>query len=270
MDTRSVDRSLTAALQPLLASPGRTAVFTDIDGTIAPITERADEALVPPAQQRALTAIAERFALAGCVSGRSATEARRLVGLGTLAYIGNHGCERILPGDTGVTLDPSVEPHAGEARAFAEAHHTRELASVGMRLEDKGPIVAFHWRGAADEPAAEESAQQLAAAADAEGLRTHWGRKVLEIRPAVDFDKGTALESLLGDHDVDHALYAGDDRTDIDAFAALGRLRERGDLQGAVRIAVLSGERPDDLQAAADVAVDSTDDFLAVLQTLAG
>ena len=90
-----------------------------------------------------------------------------------------------------------------------------------MRIEDKGPIVAFHWRGAPDEEAARAAIDAIAAHAEAAGLRTHWGRKVLEVRPPVRIDKGAGIASFLADTDVDAALYVGDDTTDLDAFRAL-------------------------------------------------
>ena len=59
-----------------------------------------------------------------------------------------------------------------------------------MRIEDKGPIMTFHWRGAPDEEAAHARVRRIAEEAEAEGLWTHWGRKVLEIRPPVPDRQG--------------------------------------------------------------------------------
>ena len=78
-------------LAPLRESPQRTAVLCDVDGTLAPIAARPDEAAVPDAARAVLEALARRYALVGCVSGRRAAEARAMVGLDSLTYIGNHG-----------------------------------------------------------------------------------------------------------------------------------------------------------------------------------
>lgn len=256
-------------LEPFRASPGSSAVFCDIDGTLAPIVERAGEAAVPDDAADVLRSLAGRYALVGCVSGRRASEARRLVGLDELVYIGNHGFERFLPDVGEVRLDPSVAAHADDAAAFIERLDESELVSLGLRVEDKGPICALHWRGAADEGAAEAAAREIATDAIGRRLLPHWGRKVLEIRPAVHLDKGTALAELLEERRVANALFGGDDRTDIDAFRRLRDLRATGDLEAAVCVGVASEEGPSELRTEADLLVEGTAGFLEVLRELA-
>src|SRR5436309_3363024 len=68
-----------------------------------------------------------------------------------------------------------------------------EMRRTRVRLEDKGPILAFHWRGAPDESAARQAVDAIAPRAEAAGLRPHWGRKVLEVRPPVKVDKGSGI-----------------------------------------------------------------------------
>ena len=94
------------------------------------------------------------------------------------------------------------------------------------------------------------------------GLEPHWGRKVLELRPPVDADKGTAVRSLLGERNLGRALYAGDDSTDLDAFRGLDGL------EVAVRVAVVSGEAPRGLREAADLVVESPAELLELLREL--
>jgi trehalose 6-phosphate phosphatase len=89
-----------------------------------------------------------------------------------------------------------------------------------------------------------------------------FGRKVLELRPPVNANKGTAVRSLLAEHGLDRALYAGDDTTDLDAFRALEGL-ELG-----VRIAVASAEGPSELKRTADVVVGSPGELLELLKRL--
>ena len=255
-------------LAPLLEDPGRAAILTDIDGTLAPIVDDPAAAAVPPAAREVLAKLAQRYALVGCISGRQATEARRLVGLDELAYAGNHGLELLLPGDDDPRADPSLAGDEGAAKRFFDGLDAEGLAELELRREDKGPIQALHWRGAPDESAAESRAQEIAAAAEGEGLSTHRGRKVLEVRPPSGADKGRAVAALLGDS-VAAAIYAGDDRTDLDAFAKLRELVDRGGLHAAVCVGIVSAEGPPGISDEADLTVDGPPGWLALLSELA-
>jgi trehalose 6-phosphate phosphatase len=258
------------ALAPLREEPGRAAVLTDVDGTLAPIVERAEYAAVPEAAREALAALSERYALVGCISGRRAEEARRLVGLDSLAYAGNHGLELLMPGEETPQADPSVAGREGEAIEFLATLDGGRLEAVGLRQEDKGPIQALHWRGSADEAAAESRAHEIANEAGKAGLEPRWGRKVLELRPLGGGGKDGAVASLLADERLDRAAYAGDDRTDLDAFRRLRGLQEEGRLSTAVCVGVLSAEGPAELAEECDVTVEGLDGWLAILEWLAG
>ena len=256
-------------LEPLRSEPERAAILTDVDGTIAPIVERAEEAAVPEAAREALAALAERFGLVGCVSGRQATEARRLVGLDQLAYAGNHGLELLLPGEDEPRPDPSLAGREQEAADFLAGLEGGRIEGAGLRLEDKGPIQALHWRGAGDESRAEGCAHEIAVEAGHAGLEPHWGRKVLELRPVGGGGKGAAVSALLATDGLDRAVYAGDDRTDLDAFRRLERLREDGELTAAARIGVISPEGPAELREESDLIVAGPGEWLAILEWLA-
>lgn len=257
-----------ARLEPLRREPERAAILTDVDGTLAPIVERAEDAAVPAAAREALAALSERYGLVGCISGRRAEEARRLVGLDSLAYAGNHGLELLLPGETTVQPDPSVAGRETEAAEFLTAVDGERFA-VGLRQEDKGPIQALHWRGSSDEEAAEARAREIAIEAGKAGLEPRWGRKVLELRPMGGGGKDGAVASLLADQRLDRATYAGDDRTDLDAFRRLRELQEEGRLSAAVCVGVRSAEAPAELAEESDVTVDGVEGWLAILEWLA-
>jgi trehalose 6-phosphate phosphatase len=258
-----------AALEPLRAEPARTAILTDVDGTLAPIAERAEEAAVPETARQALRKLSERFGLVGCVSGRRAEEARRLVGLDEIAYAGNHGLELLLPGDESPRADPSLAGRETEATDFIAGIEPETLGSAGLRLEDKGPIQALHWRGADDEGQAEGCAHEIAVAAGHAGLEPRWGRKVLELRPVGGGGKDAAVASLLADERLDRAAYAGDDRTDLDAFRRLRELRASGELATAVCVGIVSPEAPPELPEDSDLIVDGPSGWLAILEWLA-
>jgi trehalose 6-phosphate phosphatase len=256
--------TLAEALRPLTEDPKRAGIFLDIDGTLAPIVERAEDAHVPDKTSRMLGALARRYGCVACVSGRAAAEARRLVGVGGIAYAGSHGAELLEPGAAKPAVLPAFASWTGRVQDFARARDERDLRLLRVRIEDKGPIVALHWRGVPDEDAARTRLEGVAQEAEAEGLRTHWGRKVLEIRPPVEVNKGQAVRELLRRHDLRAALFAGDDATDLDAFDALD------DVESAVRVGVRSDEGPPAIVERADLVVDGPEGVLPVLAALAG
>jgi trehalose 6-phosphate phosphatase len=183
-------------------------------------------------------------ALLACVTGRPAQVAETIVGVPELTVVGEHGLE----------LEPAASEWAPRIHAFAE--------TVDWPAEDKPLSVAFHFRTAADSEAARTELAAAKTRADAEGFRTRWGRMVLEVLPPLDVSKGTAVRRLLERSGLRRALYAGDDTTDLDGFAALDGL----DL--AVRVAVASGEGPSELAERADVVVDSPEAFAELLRRL--
>jgi trehalose 6-phosphate phosphatase len=270
--TRTVPTTteLSEALRPLTQAPEQAAIFCDVDGTLAPIVEQAELARVPENTSRLLGALARNYAIVACVSGRSATEARRLVGVGSLAYAGYHGGELLLPGMAAPQLAPELEEGADRVRRFALARDEgSELRLLRIRLEDKGPIFAFHWRGVPDDDAARQRVEQVAREAEAEWLMTHWGRKVLEVRPPVALEKGHAVRNILEGRGVRTALFAGDDRTDVDGFTALEALAGEGGLEAIVRVGVASEDGPPEVVNRADMVVEGVAGFSEVLETLA-
>jgi trehalose 6-phosphate phosphatase len=256
-------------LAPLRGNPALSAILTDVDGTLAPIVERPEQAGVPARATELLEALSEHFGLVGCVSGRQAPEARRLVGAEGIAYAGNHGLELLLPGEKEPRLDPSLQGREESAAQFVAGLGDEALAAAELRLEDKGAIQALHWRGAGDERAAEARAHEIAADAGRAGLEPRWGRKVLELRPVGGGGKDAAVAALLGAEGLTAAVYAGDDRTDLDAFRRLGELRDAGELDHAVCVGISSAEAPPELAEEADLLVEGPSGWLKVLESLA-
>jgi trehalose 6-phosphate phosphatase len=258
-----------ALLQPLRADPARAAILTDVDGTLAPIAERPEQAAVPERATELLVSLSESFGLVGCISGRRALEARRLVGVERIAYAGNHGLELLLPGDEAPRLDPALVGQEHRSTEFLTTLDPEALAAAGLRLEDKGPIQALHWRGAEDEAGAGARAHEIAAEAGRAMLEPRWGRKVLELRPIGGGGKDAAVAALLATDGVKAAVYAGDDRTDLDAFRRLRELRDGGELEVCVCVGVISPEAPPELTEEADLFVDGPGGWLNMLETLA-
>jgi trehalose 6-phosphate phosphatase len=233
-------------LAPLAGAPERSALVLDVDGTLAPIVARPELAAVPEETRAEVARLAGRYLLVACVSGRSGEDARRLVGVDGIEIVGNHGLE----------LDPRAHELAGEIARFRDA--------VGLPVEDKGLSLTYHYREAKDEAAALTELERVAERARDAGFDARWGRKVLEVRPAVEAHKGTAVRALVERSGARLGLYAGDDATDLDAFAGLRSLR----LEHAVCVAVSSDEGPAALREAADLVVAGPEDLVGLLRLL--
>jgi len=233
-------------LAPLRDAPEETALLFDVDGTLSPIAPRPELARVPAETRHELARLARSYLLVACISGRPGEEAAALVGLEGIRYVGNHGLE----------LDERAGELAAQIAAFRD--------SVGLPVEDKGLSLSYHYRGAEDEDAARANLEQVAERAREKGLDPRWGRKVLEVRPSVAADKGTAVRALLASVKARRGLYAGDDTTDLDAFQGLAA----AGLGHIVRIAVESGEGPQELADAADLTVSSPEALGLLLATL--
>jgi trehalose 6-phosphate phosphatase len=229
----------------LAEDPPRAAILLDVDGVLAPIVPRPEDARVPDETRAELRRLCSRYALVACVSGRAGDDARRIVGVPELTYVGNHGLE----------LEPEAQAWTARLREFLS---TLEWSD----LEDKGLTAALHFRRADDEAAARAELEEIAERARATGFVARFGRKVLEIVPPLEANKGTAIRRLLQERALRRALYAGDDTTDLDGFAALDGL------EAAVRVAVVSTEAPRDLAETADVVVRTPTEFLALMRRL--
>ena len=261
--------SLEELIQPLKDDPERSAVLLDVDGVLAPIVQHPDDAHMPETTRRPLIEVAKRYGVVACVSGRRASDARRVVSLGSIAYLGSHGSEILRPGSIAPEMDRELQAWTRRVQNFAREAYTESLRKLRVRLEDKEAIAALHWRDVPDEEEAEAAVREVAEAAEKAGFNAHWGRKVLEIRPPVRIDKGAGIVSLLRDVELEAALYVGDDTTDIDAFRGLTELVELGSLKRALQVGVRSGdETPSALEAEADVMVDGTDGVRDLLRAL--
>jgi trehalose 6-phosphate phosphatase len=232
-------------LDRLAEAPDESAILLDVDGTLAPIVARPELARVPEETRRELRRLVARYALVACVSGREGGDARRIVGVPELLYVGNHGLE----------LEPESSAWAERLRRF--------LAEVDWpQTEDKGLSASFHYREAGDEARARATLEAVAERAREAGFVARWGRKVLEVLPPLDADKGTAIRRLLAARGLRRALYAGDDTTDLDAFRALE------ELELGVRVAVASPEGPSRLSEASDVVVADPTELATMLRRL--
>jgi trehalose-phosphatase len=239
-------------------------IMLDVDGTLAPIASRPDLAEVPAGTRRSIEALVRQPGVVVCiVSGRTAADARRLVGVDGVWVIGNHGAELLRP-DGGVEVDPAIVPFVDAMARVVGALGPVVVEVPGAILEDKTWTVSVHYREVAPGtvPILARAVGNIAAR---EGLTVRDGKKVIEIRPPVSVDKGTAVVALarrLGALTPGASLlFAGDDVTDEDAFRAL---RSTG--VGAITIQVA---RDDGVSSSAEYRVDDPAAMSALLAELA-
>lgn len=242
------------SLRPLL-SHRPFGLFSDIDGTLAPIVERPDAARVTPRCRELLGLLVERGVRVVLITGRTPEMARQMTGVEGVVYAANHGMSIWIDG-----VDETPEAVASYIALAGEL--ARDLSKIdvsGVAVEHTGPNVAVHYRRAADEVTARAKiVEAIAASASAGSFRLQEGRKVFELRPPLPIDKGTALEGLVRRFDLQAILCLGDDRTDIDMFAAVARMRRDDGVRGA-SIAVVSEEASGEVLAVADYSVDGVE-----------
>jgi trehalose 6-phosphate phosphatase len=260
--------TLEELLAPLRADPEHSAILLDVDGVLAPIVEQPDDAHMPETTRRPLIEVAKRYGIVACVSGRRASDARRIVSLGSIAYLGSHGSEILRAGTIAPELDVELQAWTRRVQAFANEAFDEGLKRLRIRLEDKEAIAALHWRGVPDEEEAQAAVEDVSRAAEDAGFVTHWGKKVLEIRPPVRIDKGAGIVRLLQETDLAAALYVGDDITDVDAFRGLDELVGMGRIATAAKVGVRSDEMPPELEQEADWLVEGTAGVRELLQAL--
>lgn len=201
-------------------------VMLDIDGTLAPIVSRPEDAVVPADTRRALAALVRTpHVHVALVSGRAAVDAQRLVGVTGIWTIGNHGCEVVDPAGR-VTVDPLTEPYREHMASAVREIAASTAREPGVLIEDKRWSVSIHYRLAAPNAVARVRSA-VEAAAQSHGLHLTGGKLIFDLRAPVAVDKGTAVLHLaeqLGALETNASLFfAGDDVTDEDAFRALRR-----------------------------------------------
>ena len=198
-------------------------LLLDYDGTLTPIAAKPEQALCPPGVKVLLKKLRDcPKVLVAIISGRSLEDIHAKVGIPGITYVGNHGLEVENPaGIHRKRLSPARERELSKIRQNLE-ESLRPVA--GIFLEDKGPILTVHYRNA---PAGYSVQVQRTVKELLRGWEDHWqttsGKKIIEIRPRMDFNKGKTVRELLNRTTSPGLLpiYLGDDRSDEDAFQAL-------------------------------------------------
>jgi trehalose 6-phosphate phosphatase len=252
------------SLRELRDRPDESGVLVDFDGTLSPIVDDPAEARPLPAALDSLHRLAGRYRRVAIVSGRPAGFLVERLGLGrgpagddpSVLASGLYGLE--WAGSGGVVHTRS-EAERWRAVVDRVERAARAAAPPGTLVENKGLSVGLHWRTAtANAGWARSFAEEIARETK---LELHPGKMSIELRPPVPTDKGTVVAELC--RGLRAAVFVGDDRGDLSAFAALDRLAEEGML--ACKVAVASAEIPPELQGAADLVVDGPEGVASLL-----
>ncbi|HEX2048095.1 MAG TPA: trehalose-phosphatase [Acidimicrobiales bacterium] len=250
--------SVTELLAPFRADPEGSGVFSDFDGTLAPIVDDPAAALPLPGVVDVLGRLAGRYGRVGVISGRPASFLRQHLGGHGLFLSGLYGLEYV--------------DDDGEVRAIEEAERWRAVIddvvaaadAAGLPVERKGLAVTVHYRtDRSRERAVKEWVDEQAGATD---LAVHPARMSYELRPPMTLDKGTVLaKAAEGRRQV---CFLGDDTGDLSAFDALDRMADEG--VTVVKVGVESPEAPEALLERADVTAEGPEGSLRILESLLG
>jgi alpha,alpha-trehalase len=236
-------------------------VALDYDGTLTPIVDRPEDAVIPPETREIVKKLSQSCTLV-VISGRDLKDVRSLVGIDSLVYAGSHGFD--ISGPEGLDISFQQGDEFLPVLDSAESRLRELLSDIsGAAVERKKYSIAVHYRLVKDSDIPRVEAIVDDVLAGHEGLVKASGKKVFELRPDLDWDKGKALLWLMDAlgfrmHET-LPMYLGDDTTDEDAFAVI---RERG-----VGIVVTEGKAPDE-RTSARYSLPDTDSVRAFLEKL--
>ncbi len=201
----------------------RAAVFLDYDGTLTPIVDTPEQAVLSDEMRAVVRRLGDRCVTA-IVSGRTRRDVQAHVRLDNLFYAGTHGFEIVGPEGSGVHHEVGQE----FLPAMEELHQRLRRAlgdTPGLLLETKGYSLAVHYRLVQESAVARVESVVDGLMPDYPTLRKTHGKKVFEICPRFNWNKGRAVQWILEALDLDRAdvvpFYLGDDTTDEDAFEAV-------------------------------------------------
>jgi trehalose 6-phosphate phosphatase len=205
------------AIEALAEDPANSGLILDFDGVLSPIVEDPTTSAMPDRVVTILRQLAARLGLLAIMSGRPVEFLADRVPVAGVPLLGSYGMEQIRDGVR--RIHPDVKKWLGPVREASRALGDSLAAWPGIRVEEKSVSVAVHWRQAPDHAAAASEVRRVTERIAAEtGLRLEPGKLVVELRPPVDVDKGSAISALIAAQKLSTVAYAGDDVGDIPAL----------------------------------------------------
>ncbi|CAN5759249.1 trehalose-phosphatase [soil metagenome] len=244
-------------------------LFTDFDGTISPIALTPDLGQLHPRVRRPLTALVDQLEIVAIVTGRGAEDARQRVDVPGVRLIGNHGLE-VVDGDV-VRANPFAVAQSNVIAA-AVSEIRSEMSSYSwadlLIFENKGVSASIHYRRVPDPESVRERLLTLGTpVVSKSGLRLTEGRLVIELRPAIDVNKGSVVHDVILEGQLKGAVMLGDDVTDVDAFRAIAALRNDG-LTG-ISVGINGPETAVEVREAADFLINGVEECADLLEVVA-
>lgn len=243
---------------PQLLNGKKPAVFLDYDGCLSPIVKDPDKAVMTQEMRDTLQRLANVCSVS-VVSGRDRANVEKLVQLDNLYYAGSHGFD--ISGPNNMHTEPGGASEAVPALDKAQEKLDEKLKDVeGVLVERKRYAIAVHYRNVPDDQVSKVLQVTEGVIAEHPELKKGPGKKIMELKPNLDWHKGKAVRWLMEELDLNKPdivpLYIGDDITDEDAFATL---------QGN-GIGIMVGEHDD--KTAAEYRLEDVTDVLAFLEAL--
>jgi len=254
---------LDSVIEPIALSP--LGLITDVDGTISEIAPSPEEARVSSVCRESLATLTEQLELVAAISGRPAHNIREMIAVDGMVYIGNHGLERWIDGALEF-VKGTEEYRKKVVQALTELKSL--LSLEGIILEDKGIALSIHYRQCPDRELARRYVlERISTSAIAKAFRITEGRMVVELRPHLEVNKGTAVGMLVERYRLKGGIYLGDDITDVDAFAAMHSRRESSSFKG-LALGIINEETSSLMEKEADFSLNGVKDVERFLKWL--
>ena len=243
-----------------------SALLSDFDGTLSPVSPTPDAAVAAPGAAETLAALAGKLTLTAIVTGRGIADVSQRVTAPGLVFVGNHGLEWLADEEHHVhPAGQAAQQVLAEALRDIEQRLVAHVSLDGIIFEDKVYSASIHYRLAPDPTAVREILEPAITEVAAEyGFWVSDGKMVFELRPGESVNKGSATRKLLADRHIRSAVFLGDDVTDADAFRVLRDLRQDEGM-ATVAVGVLTLDTAPQVIEAADYLLDGVDDVVSML-----
>ncbi len=240
-------------------------LITDVDGTISETAPTPQQAIVSPLCRQYLSVLCNQLALVAAISGRPAMEVRDMMKIDGMVYIGNHGLERWVGGQS--ELSEETKSYSEVVKAAIE-ELTPLLSIQGISIQDKGITATIHYRLCLEPQSAEKDIlRAVENSPHARRLEIMQEKMAIDLLPPVKVNKGTATLDLIQRHNLQGGIYLGDDLTDIYAFRAIHSASRDSNFEGFA-IGITSQEMPPRLEAEADFTLNGVKDVERFLHWL--